>query len=76
MSRDWTEALAAELDAGDLAVFDADGTLWADDVGEGFQAVLIAEGALPRSVDEEYMRLVRTDFAGADESGKYSARAV
>ena len=57
--------VAAKLDRGDLAVFDADGTLWANDVGEGFQAALIAEGVLSPAVDVEYLRLVKTDFAAA-----------
>jgi HAD superfamily phosphoserine phosphatase-like hydrolase len=47
-----------------LACFDADGTLWAGDVGEAFLQRLIAEGVLP-DVWGEYERIVAEDPGAA-----------
>lgn len=61
----WTNEIVSLLEPGTLAVFDADGTLWAGDVGEGLQAALIAEGTLSAAVEAKYQALLRSDFASA-----------
>jgi phosphoserine phosphatase len=73
MSMPWYRALALELDPGDHAVFDADGTLWHGDVGEALQEALIAEGSLPADVGTEYERLLQEDYR---EAYAFATRAL
>lgn len=61
----WTNEVISRIEPGALAVFDADGTLWAGDVGEGLQAAFIADGTFSHAVEKKYQALMRTDFATA-----------
>jgi HAD superfamily phosphoserine phosphatase-like hydrolase len=61
----WVRSLAERLEPGDDAAFDADGTLWSSDVGEGLQEALVCEGVLPARVKAEYERLRARDFVRA-----------
>jgi phosphoserine phosphatase len=57
----WYKALAAELESGDHAVFDADDTLWNGDLGEALQEALVRDGRLDQAVDDRYRELLRAD---------------
>lgn len=59
---DW---VAAAQRAGGTTAFDADGTLWADDLGESFLRTLEAEGRVPRGAWAEYERRHETEPADA-----------
>lgn len=61
----WYDTLAAALSAGDHAVFDADGTLWSGDVGEGFAEALVREGRLPPAAIAEYERRLARSYTDA-----------
>jgi HAD superfamily phosphoserine phosphatase-like hydrolase len=53
-----------ELPPGDgraLAIFDADGTLWTDDVADDFTTWMIDEGTIPGDRWRTYMRIYRDD---------------
>lgn len=51
--------------AGGTAAFDADGTLWADDVGEAFLRALEADGTVPAGSWAEYERRLALDPSDA-----------
>lgn len=61
----WIDEVVARLSPGDHAVFDADGTLWSGDIGEGFHEALVAEGVLAPETLAEYARLLSVDYAEA-----------
>ncbi len=46
---------------GALAVFDADGTMWRDDVADDFTQWMMATGEIPSSGWPEYLRIYRED---------------
>ncbi len=46
---------------GSIAAFDADGTLWTDDVADDFTAWMIDRGEVPGERWTEYMRIYRDD---------------
>lgn len=49
------------VDDGSLAVFDADGTLWVDDVADDFTRWMIESGAISGEAWPTYMRIYRDD---------------
>lgn len=59
------ELLALARAGGGTAAFDADGTLWADDIGEAFLRELEGQGRVPAGAWAEYERLVAFDPAAA-----------
>lgn len=64
---DFVAAMAPQGD-GKLAVFDADGTLWCDDVADDFCAWMIAEGHVATGDRwPEYLRIYRGDHAAGCE---------
>ena len=61
MVPDFVRALP-EDGAGRLALFDADGTLWRDDVADDFASWMLAEGHFRSQVSwDEYIRVYRDD---------------
>jgi HAD superfamily phosphoserine phosphatase-like hydrolase len=59
------ELIAAALEAGGTATFDADGTLWADDAGESFLRQLERDGLVAAGAWAEYERRHAVDAADA-----------
>ncbi|MBW2263569.1 MAG: haloacid dehalogenase-like hydrolase [Deltaproteobacteria bacterium] len=57
---DFVRALPACTD-GSIAAFDADGTLWTDDVADDFTTWMIGRGEVPGDGWAEYMRIYRDD---------------
>jgi phosphoserine phosphatase len=47
--------------SGEIAVFDADGTLWTDDVADDFTKWMIASGEIPGGAWETYVHIYRDD---------------
>ncbi len=67
MVPDFVRALP-EDGAGRLALFDADGTLWRDDVADDFASWMLAEGHFRSQVSwDEYIRVYRDDHAAGCE---------
>ena len=57
--------LRATAEAGGTAAFDADGTLWADDIGESFLRQLEQDGLVPAGSSQGYDDRVAVDHADA-----------
>jgi phosphoserine phosphatase len=57
---DFVKALPGCRD-GSIAVFDADGTLWTDDVADDFTSWMIEQGVIPGDLWPRYMEIYRDD---------------